>query len=211
MSTTVHNYDPVTKVYTGPGVARTDPLDPENVLVPAFATRTAAPEQIPEGMVAVFDAETDAWSLASAELFQPQVEEPTAPTLEQLKETAQASIDEHFARLYYQSVPNPAIAHEYTSAYQVAKAWLDGGMVDAAPLRVVAMAETLSTPEAPVTEQQAAEVVVLKWQEAEAVLDQRGAERLRAKAAIRAAVDQEGVFAAHSAGKAAMEAVPYTI
>jgi len=108
-------------------------------------------------------------------------------------------------------VPSPAIAHEYTAAYTAAKSWLDAGMAGSAPLRVTATADGMSTPEAPVTEQQAAEFVVQKWREADAVLDQRGAARLRAKAAIRAAVDEVAVFAAEVAGKAAMEAVSYAI
>jgi hypothetical protein len=186
-------------------------MDPNNALMPAYSTHVAAPENIPQGMVAVFDVDAGVWSLASGSLFEQAPTQAPAPTLEQIKALAQQSIDAHFTYLYTVSVPSPAIAHEYTAAYTAAKSWLDSGMTGPVPLRVTAMAEGMSTPEAPVTEQQAAEFVVLKWQEADAVLDQRGAARLRAKAAIRAAVDEAAVFAAEAAGKTAMEAVSYAI
>lgn len=205
-------YDPATLIYVGaPGMADQDPQDATNVLWPAFSTLVPAPAAIPEGQVAVFDEGQQVWNLASISIFQqPQPQSP-APSLDQLKDAAQASVDAHFEALYSMAVPSASIAREYDCAYWSAKAWLDAGMPDPVPARVQALADTTSTEEAPVTAQQAAELVVLKWLEAESVMDGRGAARLRAKAAIRAAADQAGVFAAEADGKASMEAITYTI
>jgi hypothetical protein len=119
---------------------------------------------------------------------------------------AQARIDAYFETLYHQAVPNNAMKAEYDAAYMVAKRWLDN-QGEPAPERVKALAESYG-----VSNVQAAQVVVLKWTEAQALaFDLRGAARLRAKLAIRQAVTREGVAAAELAGRAAMEAVVYTV
>lgn len=128
------------------------------------------------------------------------------PTLDAVKASAQARIDGHYQVLFDQAVPNNAMKAEYDAAYMVAKRWLEN-QGEPAPERVKALAESYS-----VTNLQAAQVVVLKWTEAQAVaFDLRGAARLRAKLAIRQAVDASGVAAAEQAGRAAMEAVVYTV
>ncbi|MFI5443670.1 hypothetical protein [Polaromonas sp. UC242_47] len=122
------------------------------------------------------------------------------------KAAAQAAIDSHYQALFDQAVPNSALKAEYDAAYMVAKRWLEN-QAEPAPERVKALAESYG-----VTNEQAANVVVQKWTEAQAVaFDLRGAARLRAKLAIRQAVDAEGVAAAELAGRAAMEAVVYTV
>ncbi|ABE45629.1 hypothetical protein [Polaromonas sp. JS666] len=131
---------------------------------------------------------------------------PPAPTLDALKEAAQAAIDAHFEVLYSRTVPNGAIASEYDAAYMAAKAWLVD-MTKPAPERVKALAEGYG-----LTDEQAAQVVVQKWTEANAVaFDHRGAARLRAKAAIRAAATALAVADAEAAGKLAMESVTFSI
>lgn len=128
------------------------------------------------------------------------------PALDALKEAAQAAIDSHFELLYSRTVPNSAIASEYDAAYMAAKAWL-GDMTKPTPERVKALAEGYG-----LTDEQAAQVVVQKWLEANAVaFDHRGAARLRAKAAIRAATTALGVAGAEAAGKVAMESVTFSI
>lgn len=209
--TTIYNFDRATGIYVGSDVARLDPLDPNNPLVPAFATLVAPmpDDEVPEGMVRVFDIATEKWSLASSSLFQPPAPAETdlAPkSLDQLKDAAQKSIDAHFQVLYEIAVPNAAIANEYNAAYTTAKAWVEAGNPDPAPARVQATAESQG-----ITTGEAAALVIQKWLEAESVLEQRGAARLRAKAAIRAATDQDGVFSAEAAGKAAMSAIVDTI
>lgn len=129
-----------------------------------------------------------------------------APTLATLKLDAQARIDAYFQELYNAAVPNSAMAAEYDAAYIVAKEWMKN-TANPAPERVKALAESYG-----VTNEQAAQVVIAKWTEAQAVaFDLRGAARLRAKLAIRNAVDAAGVAAAEAAGRAAMQAVTYTV
>lgn len=128
------------------------------------------------------------------------------PPLGMLIDRAQAAIDAHFEQLYRQSVPNNAIAAEYDAAYMTAKRWLED-MGKPVPERVKALAESYG-----VSNMQAAQVVVGKWVEANAsAFDLRGAARLRAKAAIRAATSPEALADAMQAGKAAMEAVSFGI
>lgn len=128
------------------------------------------------------------------------------PPLEKNKNDAQVRIDSHYEFLYKGSVANAAIGAEYDAAYMVAKEWLKD-TAKPAPERIKALAESYG-----VTNVQAAGVVVLKWTEAQAVaFDLRGAARLRAKLAIRQAEDREGVAAAELAGRAAMEAVVYSV
>jgi hypothetical protein len=128
------------------------------------------------------------------------------PTLEGLKADAQSRIDAYFQHLFDLAVPNSAMKAEYDAAYMVAKRWLEN-QGEPAPERVKALAESYG-----VTNVLAAQVVVTKWTEAQAVaFDLRGAARLRAKLAIRQAVDAEGVAAAELAGRAAMEAVVYSV
>lgn len=129
------------------------------------------------------------------------VTEPQQPSLVALKDGAQAQIDAYFEALYSRSVVNSAIGAEYDAAYIVAKEWLKD-TTKSVPERIKALAESYGG-----TNLQAAQVVA-KWTEAQAVaLDLRGAARLRAKHAIRQAVDAAGVAAAEAAGRAAMEAV----
>lgn len=135
-----------------------------------------------------------------------EVQAMLAPSFAQLVEGAQFRIDEYYRHLYYATVPNTAIAAEYDAAYMVAKRWLEDQALPV-PERVKALAESYG-----VTNLQAAGVVVQKWTEAQAVaFDLRGAARLRAKLAIRQAVDAEGVAAAEQAGREAMEAVGFSI
>lgn len=214
MTKPVYNFDPATLVFTGLGMADVDPMDPQNLLLPAFCTLVPVPEEIPQNHVAVFDQTALAWSVVEIVVPEaPGAPAPApAPTLEELKASAQAALDATFEILYTQAVPNPAIANEYVSAYQSANAWLAGGMTGPAPLRVTAMAESMAAGSgAEVTEQEAAEFVVMKWLEAESVLDQRGAARLRGKLAVRSATTLEGVAEALEAGKVAMSSVGYTI
>lgn len=149
---------------------------------------------LPSGCVPITQAEAAAICL------------PVPLTLDKLRQDAQANIDAYYQALFDQAVPNSAIAAEYDAAYMVAKRWLEN-QAEPAPERVKALAESYG-----VTNLQAAQVVVAKWTEAQAVaFDLRGAARLRAKLAIRQAVDAEGVAAAELAGRAAMEAVVYSV
>lgn len=202
---TIYNFDHGNKIYLGAGTADADPLDPAGFLMPAFST-LVAPPTIPDGQVAVYDEDSKTWALAAQELFQPEALPQVPVSLDQLKLTAQAEVDSYFEILYQTSIPTPAMTKEYESAYLQAKAWLQslaGGVVIIVPARVEALAETMSMQQA-TTNQQAAQYVVAKYNEAESVLDKRGAARLRAKAAIRAATDAVGVAAALAAGKDAM-------
>ncbi|MGH8759131.1 MAG: hypothetical protein ACREVW_06405 [Burkholderiales bacterium] len=136
----------------------------------------------------------------------PVLADPPAPTLEALKTSAQTTIDSYFEELYQHSVANTAIGKEYDAAYIVAKEWLKD-TTKPAPERVKALAESYG-----VDNLGAAQVVVTKWTEAQAVaFDLRGAARLRAKLAIRQAVDAAGVEAAEQAGRLAMEQVAFTV
>lgn len=136
----------------------------------------------------------------------PVLSAPIAPSLDGSKLAAQARIDGYFERLYSASVANSAIGAEYDAAYIVAKEWLKD-TTKPVPERIKALAETYS-----VSNVQAAGVVIQKWTEAQAVaFDLRGAARLRAKLAIRQAVDAAGVDAAEAAGRAAMEAVVFSV
>lgn len=122
------------------------------------------------------------------------------------KDAAQARIDAHYQALYNAAVPNSAMAAEYDAAYMVAKKWLENP-ANTAPERIKALAESYG-----LTNLQAAQIVVAKWTEAQAVaFDLRGAARLRAKLAIRQAVDLPGVAAAEAAGRTAMEGVTYSV
>lgn len=119
---------------------------------------------------------------------------------------AQAGIDAFYQELFDQAVPNSAMKAEYDAAYMVAKKWLETP-ADPAPERVKALAESYG-----VTNLQAAQVVVQKWTEAQSVaFDLRGAARLRAKLAIRQALDAPSVAAAEQAGRVAMAAVTFTV
>lgn len=53
----IYNYHPVTKEYLSTSTARVDPLEPDRLLIPAFATDTPAPS-VGKNEVAVFD---DKW------------------------------------------------------------------------------------------------------------------------------------------------------
>lgn len=122
------------------------------------------------------------------------------------KVLAQNIIDAHYETLYRVSVVNSAIGEEYQAAYNSAVAWI-ADTTKTPPNRIVALAETFG-----VTNVQAANVVVAKWTEAQSVaFDNRGAARLRAKAAIRAESNQVGVDEAVVAGKLAMEAVVFSV
>lgn len=120
---------------------------------------------------------------------------------------AQARVDAHYETLYRSSVANSAIAAEYQAAYASAVAWLVDPILQPAPERVKALAETYG-----VSNLLAANVVVQKWNEAQSVaFDRRGAARLRAKLAVRTAVDKISVDAAEDAGKLAMASVVFSV
>ena len=132
--------------------------------------------------------------------------EMPSTSLQALIDQALADIDRHYETLYRGSVVNSAIGAEYDAAYIVAKEWMKDTN-QPAPERVKALAESYG-----VTNVVAAQVVISKWTEAQAVaFDLRGAARLRAKLAIRQAQDAAGVAAAEAAGRAAMEAVVFSI
>ncbi|WP_293602749.1 MULTISPECIES: hypothetical protein [unclassified Polaromonas] len=220
---TIYNYHPETGEFIGATLADASPLEPEVPLIPANATPTAPPSA-GQHQVAVFEA--GAWTLTADHRGQtywldgqryliedlgvtpPEgstAEKPPVPLAEE-QVAAQARIDAHYQVLFDQAVANNAIKAEYDAAYMVAKRWLEN-QGEPAPERVKALAESYG-----VTNVQAAGVVVQKWTEAQAVaFDLRGAARLRAKLAIRQAVDLEGVAAAEAAGRAAMEAVEYSV
>lgn len=237
----IYHYDPVTGLFMGAGLADQDPLDALNFLVPAHATVTEPPE-LNEAQVAVFaDGRWSAipdvrgtWYNADREAVQIDIfnadvsgltrDEPpsaehdlidgqwlfnavlAAENLAKFRAEAQARIDAYFEQLYAKSVANSAIGAEYDAAYIVAKEWLKD-TTKPAPDRIKALAESYS-----VTNAQAAQVVVAKWTEAQAIaFDLRGAARLRAKLAIRKAVDAAGVAAAEAAGRSAMEAVVFSV
>lgn len=168
----------------------------ENGAVYAFEANGSQDAFIPANLVPITDAEAN---------------ELRSPSLADYKLAAQLAIDGHFAALYNEAALSPAIAHEYDAAYLRAKEWIDAGAIGPAPVRVTVLAQGMSTPAQSVTDVQAAQFVIAKWQEAESVLDRRGAERLRAKAMIRAAQTAAGVDQAQAAGVAAMEAITYTV
>jgi hypothetical protein len=187
---TIYNYDAITRVFVGTGLADHDPLDPNGFLLPAHATLVPVLQSVPQGQVAVFDVDAQAWATVAAEIFNPQQPDAEPASLDTLILQAQVRIDQQFELLYQSSVPSPSITKEYESAYQQAQKWLQslaGPIVMIMPERIAALAESMSTPDKPVTTRAAAEYVVQKYQDAERVLDLRGAARLRAKAAIRAA------------------------
>lgn len=131
---------------------------------------------------------------------------PPERPLDALQAQAQARIDAHYETLYFRNVPNSAIGAEYDAAYIVAKEWMKN-TANPAPERVKALAESYG-----ITNEQAAQVVIAKWTEAQAVaFDQRGAARLRANLAVRNATTPAAVAAAEADGKAAMEAVVFSI
>lgn len=241
MDKTVYNLDPVTGELLSQEPARESPMEKDTFLKPAYATFEAPPPPIegqarvciddlwsyvpdPRGVwygadqqqrfVLQLDANVDGltrvappgpdyelvsgqWAL-SADL--------TVSLLAAAKVTAQAAIDAYYQTLFDLSVPNNAMKAEYDAAYMLAKHWLDN-QGEPAPERIKALAESYG-----VSNVQAAGVVVTKWTEAQALaFDLRGAARLRAKLAIRQAVDAAGVAAAELAGRAAMEAVVYIV
>lgn len=57
----IYHYHPTTGEYLGAGKADQDPLEPDNWLVPGFATTAKPPAEIPTSKAAVF--ETGIWSL----------------------------------------------------------------------------------------------------------------------------------------------------
>lgn len=163
----------------------------------------------PDGSIHAFPLDGSQDRLISSDMTPRTAEEVAAmlaPSLEAVKATAQAHIDGHYQVLFDQAVPNNAMKAEYDAAYIVAKRWLQDP-VEPIPERIKALAESYG-----VTNLLAAQVVVTKWTEAQAVaFDLRGAARLRAKQAIRQAVGAAGVVAAEAAGRAAMEAVVYSV
>lgn len=165
-----------------------------------------AVEITPEEYQALMQGQVLGQRIVADESGFPVLADVELPPLGMLIDRAQAAIDAHFEQLYRQSVPNNAIAAEYDAAYMTAKRWLED-MGKPVPERVKALAESYG-----VSHLQAAQVVVDKWLEANAsAFDLRGAARLRAKAAIRAAASREAVAEALEAGKAAMEAVTFGI
>lgn len=182
-------------------VAPTIRIDNPDCKIPADAVEITS-----EQHAALLEGQTHGKRIEADADGRPVLVTPPAPTLDALKEAAQAGIDAHFEVLYRRTVPNGAIASEYDAAYMAAKAWL-GDMTKPTPERVKALAEGYS-----LTDEQAAQVVVQKWLEANAVaFDHRGAARLRAKAAIRAATTALAVAGAEAAGKVAMESVTFSI
>lgn len=136
----------------------------------------------------------------------PEAIEPEPLNLAQLKVQAQARIDAYFETLYQSSVANSAIGKEYDAAYMVAKRWYEN-QSEPVPERVKALSEMYAISNA-----QAAGLVIQKWTEAQAIaFDQRGAARLRAKTAIRAAANAAAVDAREQEGRSAMEAIVFTI
>lgn len=232
----VYVYDASSGEFAGQYSAQESPLEPGAFIEPTSSTRLAPPV-IAVNEVAVFTAGSwvvhpdfrraalystaDGSPLAVHE-FGPLSEgvtdkpRPSAShewqagdwvfNLAHLKAESQASIDSYYQELYDGAVANSALAAEYDAAYMVAKRWMEV-QGEPVPERIKALAESYG-----VTNLMAAGVVVQKWTEAQAVaFDLRGAARLRAKLAIRQAVDAAGVAAAEAAGRAAMEAVEYTV
>lgn len=166
------------------------------------------------GQVYAFEADGSQDAFIPSDLVpitKAEADELRNPSLSDYKVAAQLAIDGHFTSLYNEAALSPAIAHEYDAAYLRAKEWLDAGAAGPAPVRVTVLAQGMSTPAQAVTDMQAAQFVIAKWQEAESVLDRRGAERLRAKAMIRAAQTVADVAQAQATGIAAMEAITYTV
>lgn len=127
------------------------------------------------------------------------------PDLPALKLVALAEIDKQLQALYNQSIVNAAIKDEYNAAYQSATAWI-ANQIAPVPPRVAALAAKFG-----ITHLQAAMVVKTKTEEGNAKLEQRGAARLTAKAAIEGATTPAAVTAALQAGVAAMAAVVFTV
>lgn len=180
------------------------PLIP--VANPACLIPGDAVEVSPQQHAALMAAQSEGKVISAGQDGFPVALDPTPPTLVDVRAAAQQRIDAHYQTLYDQAVPNSAMAAEYDAAYMVAKRWLEN-QTGPVPERVKALAESYD-----VGNVQAATVVVTKWTEAQAVaFDLRGAARLRAKLAIRQAVDLPGVAAAELAGRASMEAVVYNV
>ncbi len=199
----------MTEKMISPKLKRCAVLSEKNQVINILLVDAEQPHELPDGIKTV-DVQDDVqigFLYADGQFTDPNP--PAAPvlvSLANLQVTAQASIDGYFDKLYQSSVANAAIGAEYDAAYLMADRWLKNPTTPA-PERVKALAETFGVSNA-----QAAGVVVERWLQAQAVaFDKRGAARLRAKLAIRQAKDPDGVTAAESAGRAAMEAIVFVV
>lgn len=189
----IYHYDPDTRIFTGAGMADPNPEDADDWLVPACAT-PKLPPACADGEQARFDAERDDWEVipvpTAAEQLVTQLE---GVELEDLRARALALIDSQASL-----TEAGGLGLEYQVAWLSALQWL-ADTSRLAPARIQALAEVKG-----LTEKEAAELVVAKWDAAAAKVERQGAARLRAKAAIRAAVTAEEVTAAYRAGIEAM-------
>lgn len=65
---TIYNYHPDSRIFVGVADADPDPLTPGGFLMPAHSS-LIAPPVAPEGQVAVFDTELEAWALVDTARF----------------------------------------------------------------------------------------------------------------------------------------------
>jgi hypothetical protein len=204
----IYHYDPDTRYFIREGFADAIPAElaagldeAERWIIPAHATRLAPPE-VPQGWIARhFPAAhgwEEGWDIVELPVEQ-ENEAPRALTLGEEKEAALREIERLDSALYENEVFTTARAAEYLVGYHGAAAWLQDTSKPA-PGRVLALAETKN-----LSATEAAALVVSKWEEASKRIDRRGAERIRAAAAVRAATTPADVADALAAGMKSME------
>lgn len=169
---TIYNYDRHTFAFLSTGKADPDPLDPDNWLIPAFATLTPV-IPCPDTHHPVYDVNTGSWAAVLKEAVGAQPETPVPDLAAQIL-ILQKQIDSDVDDVTYRTIGMRA--QEYLRADQQAREFEAAGFEGEVPISVASASEAFG-----ITPRQAAEDIIQQatlWYQAQ---DAMRFTRLKAK------------------------------